>query len=100
MVEPILVHYPSRDRMQISAFLYLPWNLKKNGANAALVWPHGGPTAQSVNSFNRAIQFFVNQGYVVLCPNYRGSTGYGTVFKDANRFDMGGGDLADVVAGA
>ncbi|HEY2956030.1 MAG TPA: S9 family peptidase [Candidatus Eisenbacteria bacterium] len=100
MVEPILVHYPSRDRMQISAFLYLPWNLKKDGANAALVWPHGGPTAQSVNGFNRAVQFFVNQGYVVLCPNYRGSTGYGTGFKDANRFDMGGGDLADVVAGA
>ena len=100
MVEPHLVRYPSRDGMQISAFLYLPWNLKKDGANLAVVWVHGGPTAQSVNGFNRQIQYLVNHGYVVLTPNYRGSTGYGKAFMDANRFDMGGGDLADVVAGA
>ena len=100
MVEPVLVHYGSQGGMRISAFLYLPWNLKKDRSNPALVWPHGGPTAQSVNNWNRAVQFFANQGIAVLCPNYRGSTGYGTAFKDANRFDMGGGDLADVVAGA
>ncbi len=40
----------------------------------------------------------MNQGYVVIAPNYRGSTGYGKEFMDANRFDMGGGDLADCVA--
>jgi dipeptidyl aminopeptidase/acylaminoacyl peptidase len=53
-----------------------------------------------MNSFNRNIQFLVNQGYVVIAPNYRGSTGYGKEFMDANRFDMGGGDLADCVAAA
>lgn len=100
LVEPVLVRYPSRDGAQISAFLYLPWNLKKNGSHPAIVWVHGGPTSQSVNGFSRQIQYFANHGIVVLAPNYRGSTGYGKAFMDANRFDMGGGDLADVVAGA
>ncbi len=100
MVEPYLVHVPSRDGFLISAFLYLPWNLKRDGSNPAIVWVHGGPAAQSVNGFNRQVQYLVNHGYVVLAPNYRGSTGYGMKFQAANRWDMGGGDLADIVAGA
>jgi dipeptidyl aminopeptidase/acylaminoacyl peptidase len=100
MVEPYLVHYPSRDgKWTISAFLYVPFNMARNGQNAAIVYIHGGPTAQTMNSFNRFIQFAVNQGYMVLAPNYRGSTGYGKQFQHANLFDMGGGDLQDVLAG-
>ncbi|HEX4785942.1 MAG TPA: S9 family peptidase [Candidatus Sulfotelmatobacter sp.] len=100
MVEPYLVHYPSRDRKwTISAFLYVPFNMARNGQNAAIVYIHGGPTSQTVNSFNRFIQFAANQGYMVLAPNYRGSTGYGKEFQQANLFDMGGGDLQDVLAG-
>jgi dipeptidyl aminopeptidase/acylaminoacyl peptidase len=100
MVEPYLVHYPSRDRKwTISAFLYVPFNMARNGQNAAIVYIHGGPTAQTVNSFNRFVQYAVNQGYMVLAPNYRGSTGYGKEFQQANLFDMGGGDLQDVLAG-
>jgi dipeptidyl aminopeptidase/acylaminoacyl peptidase len=100
MVEPYLVHYPSRDgKWTISAFLYVPFNMARNGQNAAIVYIHGGPTAQTLNSFNRFIQFAVNQGYMVLAPNYRGSTGYGKEFQQANLFDMGGGDLQDVLAG-
>jgi dipeptidyl aminopeptidase/acylaminoacyl peptidase len=101
MVEPYLVHYPSRDgKWTISAFLYVPFNMARNGQNAAIVYIHGGPTSQTVNSFNRFIQYAVNQGYMVLAPNYRGSTGYGKEFQQANLFDMGGGDLQDVLAGA
>ncbi|HYM77186.1 MAG TPA: S9 family peptidase [Candidatus Dormibacteraeota bacterium] len=100
MVEPYLVHYPSRDgKWTISAFLYVPFNMARNGQNAAVVYIHGGPTSQSMNSFNRFVQFAVNQGYMVLAPNYRGSTGYGKEFQQANLFDMGGGDLQDVLAG-
>jgi len=100
MVEPYLVHYPSRDgKWTISAFLYVPFNMARNGQNAAIVYIHGGPTSQTVNSFNRFVQFAVNQGYMVLAPNYRGSTGYGKEFQQANLFDMGGGDLQDVLAG-
>jgi len=100
MVEPYLVHYPSRDgKWTISAFLYVPFNMVRNGQNAAIVYIHGGPTAQTLNSFNRFVQFAANQGYMVLAPNYRGSTGYGKEFQQANLFDMGGGDLQDVLAG-
>jgi dipeptidyl aminopeptidase/acylaminoacyl peptidase len=100
MVEPHLVHYPSRDgKWTISAFLYVPFNMARNGQNAAIVYIHGGPTSQTVNSFNRFVQFAANQGYMVLAPNYRGSTGYGKEFQQANLFDMGGGDLQDVLAG-
>ncbi len=100
LVEPYLVHYPSRDgKWTISAFLYLPYNMARNGQNAAIVYIHGGPTSQTMNSFNRFVQYAANQGYMVLAPNYRGSTGYGKEFQQANLFDMGGGDLQDVLAG-
>jgi dipeptidyl aminopeptidase/acylaminoacyl peptidase len=100
LVEPYLVHYPSRDgKWTISAFLYVPFNMARNGQNAAIVYIHGGPTSQTMNSFNRFIQYAANQGYMVLAPNYRGSTGYGKEFQQANLFDMGGGDLQDILAG-
>lgn len=101
MVEPFLVHYPSKDgKWTISAFVYVPYNLPRNGQHPAIVYIHGGPTSQTVNSFNRFVQFMANQGYIVIAPNYRGSTGYGKDFQHANLFDMGGGDLQDVVAAA
>jgi len=101
MVEPVLVRYPSNDgKWTISAFLYVPFNMQRSGKNAAIVYVHGGPASQTVNSFNRFVQYMVNQGYMVIAPNYRGSTGYGKEFKQANLFDMGGGDLADVLSAA
>lgn len=101
MVEPFLVHYPSRDgRWQISAWVYVPWNLERRPESPAVVYVHGGPASQSINSFHRLAQYLANRGYLVIAPNYRGSTGYGKEFHDANRFDLGGGDLEDVLAAA
>jgi dipeptidyl aminopeptidase/acylaminoacyl peptidase len=101
MVEPALVHYPSKDgKWTISAFVYVPFNLPRNGEHPAIVYVHGGPTAQTLNTFNRFVQYMANQGYLVIAPNYRGSTGYGKEFQQANLFDMGGGDLQDVLAAA
>jgi dipeptidyl aminopeptidase/acylaminoacyl peptidase len=101
MVEPSLVHYPSKDgKWHISAFVYVPYNAERNGKNAAVVFIHGGPEAQFQNFIVRSIQYLVNQGYFVIAPNYRGSTGYGKEFMDANHFDLGGGDLEDVISAA
>jgi dipeptidyl aminopeptidase/acylaminoacyl peptidase len=101
MVEPSLVHFPSKDgKWTISAFVYMPYNLPRNNQHPAIVYVHGGPTAQTMNGFNRFIQYVANQGYIVIAPNYRGSTGYGKEFQQANLFDMGGGDLQDVLATA
>ncbi len=101
MVEPHLVHYPSKDgKWTISAFVYMPYNLPHNAEHPAIVYVHGGPTSQTMNTFNRFVQYMVNQGYIVIAPNYRGSRGYGKEFQQANLFDMGGGDLQDVLAAA
>src|SRR5215831_5843486 len=101
MVAPALVHYPSKDgKWTISAFVYVPYNLPRNGQHPAIVYVHGGPSSQTMNTFNRFVQYMVNQGYLVIAPNYRGSTGYGEAFKQANLFDMGGGDLQDVLSAA
>jgi dipeptidyl aminopeptidase/acylaminoacyl peptidase len=101
MVEPYLVHYLSKDgKWTISAFVYVPYNLPHSPEHPAIVYVHGGPTSQTTNTFNRFVQYMANQGYIVIAPNYRGSTGYGKAFQQANLFDMGGGDLQDVLAAA
>jgi dipeptidyl aminopeptidase/acylaminoacyl peptidase len=101
MVEPSLVHYPSKDgKWTISALVYVPYNLPRNGEHPAIVYVHGGPTSQTTNTFIRFVQYMANQGYIVIAPNYRGSRGYGKAFQQANLFDMGGGDLQDVLAAA
>ncbi|HEX7285327.1 MAG TPA: S9 family peptidase [Candidatus Angelobacter sp.] len=101
LVQPFLVHYPSKDgKWQISAFVYVPYNAERNGKNAAVVYIHGGPDSQTQNSFSKSIQYLANQGFFVIAPNYRGSSGYGKEFEDANRYDMGGGDLQDVISAA
>jgi dipeptidyl aminopeptidase/acylaminoacyl peptidase len=46
------------------------------------------------------VQHLASRGCVVLAPNYRGSTGYGRAYQEAARFDLGGGDMRDVIAGA
>jgi len=66
----------------------------------AIVWVHGGPTGQDVACFDPYVQFLCSLGFAVLQVNYRGSTGYGRPFQEANRFDLGGGDADDVAQGA
>lgn len=101
MVEPSLVHYRSRDgKFQISAFVYAPHNQQRDHRRPAIVYIHGGPAWQTMNWFDRIIQYLVNQGYFVIAPNYRGSTGYGKEFTDANLMDAGGGELNDVLDAA
>ncbi len=101
LVEPQLVHYPSRDgKYTLSALVYAPYNQSRDQKAPAIMWVHGGPSSQSVADFNRGTQFLINKGYFVVQPNYRGSTGYGTNFMESNRNDLGGGDAQDVLAAA
>ncbi|HEX4165974.1 MAG TPA: S9 family peptidase, partial [Bryobacteraceae bacterium] len=95
-----LVHYRSFDGKIISAFLWMPFNLSPNGKAPGIVLPHGGPTGQTVDYFNREAAAFASRGYVCIAPNVRGSTGYGMEFQEANKKDLGGGDLRDEVYAA
>jgi len=93
-----LVHYKSFDGKIISALLWMPFNLKRNASNPALVIPHGGPTGQMVDYWNTQVAALTSRGYICIAPNPRGSTGYGLDFQKANFQDLGGGDLKDEVA--
>ena len=90
--------YTSFDGTLVSAVVTMPYNLKRNGRIPAIVLPHGGPTSQTNDNFSRYAAAFASRGYVVIAPNFRGSTGYGKAFQDANFKDLGGGDLKDTVA--
>lgn len=94
-----LVHYRSFDGKVITAVLQVPFNLKRDGSNPAILFPHGGPTWQSSDRWSRWSNALATRGYVVLMPNPRGSTGYGMEFQLANYQDLGGGDLKDEIYG-
>lgn len=94
------IYYPSFDEKSIPALLYHPHRLPTTKKLAAVVVAHGGPTDQFYREFDPLLQLLVGQGYVVLEPNVRGSTGYGVEFRDAALLDWGGGDLEDIAAGA
>jgi dipeptidyl aminopeptidase/acylaminoacyl peptidase len=64
-----------------------------------IVYPHGGPHSRSTGGFDFTVQLFAAHGYAVFQPNFRGSTGYGKKFLDANRFDLGGGEMRDILTG-
>jgi dipeptidyl aminopeptidase/acylaminoacyl peptidase len=94
-----IVRYKSFDGKIITALLWMPFNLKRDGSNPALVLPHGGPTGQMVDYWNTDVAALVSRGYICIAPNPRGSTGYGLDFQKANFQDLGGGDLKDEIAG-
>ena len=95
-----IVRYRSADGTVISAVLWIPFNAPRDGTSAAVVLAHGGPTGQTQDRFDANAVALASRGYFVIAPNPRGSTGYGRAFEEANRRDLGGGDLQDYVAGA
>ena len=95
-----IISYKSFDGKTISALLWMPFNLKRDGSNPALVLPHGGPTGQSGDYWSPRVAALVSRGYICIEANVRGSTGYGMEFQKANYQDLGGGDLQDEVYAA
>ena len=95
-----IVHYKTFDGKTISALMWVPFNLKRDNRNPALVLPHGGPTGQRVDYWSPEVASLTSRGYICIAPNVRGSTGYGLDFQKANYQDLGGGDLQDEVYAA
>jgi dipeptidyl aminopeptidase/acylaminoacyl peptidase len=79
-VAPSVVHYPTFDGRQIPALLFTPRDIDARGLQV-VVYVHGGPESQYRPNFNPVVQYLVNQGYAVLAPNVRGSTGYGYQYQ-------------------
>jgi dipeptidyl aminopeptidase/acylaminoacyl peptidase len=73
------VSYAARDGLQIPAYLTLPTGVEARQL-PLIVLPHGGPFLRDEWGYDTWVQFLANRGYVVLQPNFRGSTGYGRDF--------------------
>lgn len=83
-----LVRYKARDGLEIEGVLTTPKG--SEGKNLPLiVMPHGGPWGQDTLTYDYWSQFLASRGYLVLQPNFRGSTGYGTEFLNKGKGQMG-----------
>lgn len=85
--------------LTIEGLLYLPPQAGADHKVPLVVDVHGGPTGAFTDNWNAFTEFLVGQGWAVLRTNPRGSTGYGAAFAAANKNDMGGADLNDILAG-
>ncbi len=113
LIKPQLIKFKSFDGLEIPAFLYKPSNTtttptaainfekineKDNMKLGAVLSIHGGPTAQErpYYDYSGFYQYLVNNGIVVIAPNFRGSTGYGKSFEKKIYHDWGGNELKDL----
>ena len=93
------VRYKARDGLEIEAVVTTPKG--KTGPLPVIVMPHGGPYARDFVEWDWWTQFMASKGYVIIQPNYRGSSGYGTAFTDKGEGQWGlkmQDDLDDALA--
>ncbi len=88
----------SPDGTRIQSFALLPPDFKAGEPRPAILYLHGGPQAQFDRGFDFQAQLLAAQGYVMIMPNPRGSTGRGYAFCLAIWRDWGGVDYDDVMA--
>lgn len=96
--EPIT--YKARDGLELEAILIHPAE-RKRGGNPLVVIAHGGPESNFSNgwmtSYGRPGQVFAANGYAVVYPNYRGSTGRGVEFSKLDQHDYAEEEFNDLV---
>jgi Tol biopolymer transport system component/dienelactone hydrolase len=109
LTAPVAVHYPSRkDGKPVPATLMVDKNLDKTKKHPAIIWIHGSGADQnylawhpgSYRMYYAISQYFAQQGYVILTPDYRGSSGYSRDWTTGAFHDLGGGETQDVNGGA
>jgi dipeptidyl aminopeptidase/acylaminoacyl peptidase len=94
-----LTEYPARDGIMIPAYITRP---TADAPLPTVILPHGGPDSRDVGGFSFYAHFLASRGYLVLQPNFRGSSGYGHAWTRAGRGQWGNGlmqdDITDGVA--
>jgi dipeptidyl aminopeptidase/acylaminoacyl peptidase len=96
--KPEYIHFKSKDGTSVAGYLYKPADYDAAKKNPTLLHPHGGPVGQYSASFDHLAQLFAANGYAVLLPNPRGSSGYGQKFCEAIFADWGNKDYQDDMA--
>ncbi len=81
----------STDGLEIQGWLYRT----PRPARGTIVVVHGGPTDHSQDWLDAEIQFLVHEGFHILDPNYRGSTGFNLAYREAIKQDGWGGREQD-----
>ena len=84
------------DGMTIPAYLFQPLNKRGTKGHAAMVWVHGGVHGDWSTLYFPFVKEAIDRGYVIIAPDYRGSTGYGAAHYNA--IDYGGKEVDDVAA--
>ncbi|PYU84682.1 MAG: S9 family peptidase [Acidobacteria bacterium] len=92
------VHFKSKDGTIISGYLYKPVDYVPGKKYPTILRPHGGPVWAYYAEFDHLPQLLAANGYAVLFPNPRGSTGYGQDFAKAIWADWGNKDFQDDMA--
>jgi dipeptidyl aminopeptidase/acylaminoacyl peptidase len=82
--------------LDVPAYLFEPLRKRGRGEHAALVWVHGGVHGDWGIGYLPFVKEAVARGYVVIAPEYRGSTGYGA--EHFRAIDYGGYEVDDVTS--
>lgn len=95
-----VIKWKSKDGSEIEGLLTYPVNYEKGRKYPLILNVHGGPAGVFTQGYTAPgsiypIQAFAQEGYAVLRPNPRGSSGYGATFRRANINDWGFGDYDD-----
>ena len=88
----------SADGMEIPAYLFAPLQKRGPRGHAAMIWVHGGVHGDWAITMWPFVREAVERGYVIICPEYRGSTGYGE--QHYKEIDYGGYEIDDVLTAA
>jgi dipeptidyl aminopeptidase/acylaminoacyl peptidase len=84
------------DGLEIPAYVFSPLNKRGARGHAAMVWVHGGVHSDMQETYLPFIREAVQRGYVIVTPDYRGSTGHGKELYEA--IDYGGKEIDDVIS--
>jgi dipeptidyl aminopeptidase/acylaminoacyl peptidase len=98
LTAPEYVKFKSKDGTMVAGYLYKPLDYVPGKKYPAILRPHGGPVWSYYAEFTHLAQLFAANGYVVLYPNPRGSTGYGQAYAKAIDADWGNKDFQDDMA--
>jgi len=92
------LQFTSADGTPVDAFFVRPLNYEVGKKYPTILWLHGGPASQFTYSYSEVAQLFAANGYAVIMPNPRGSTGYGQEFAHGTVAKWGWKDFEDVMA--
>ncbi len=97
-VAPQLIRFTTFDGRSLPAFYYRPQTPPPDGGYPCILYVHGGPASQQRPDFDVRFQYFLSQGYALLVPNVRGSTGYGREYMMLDDVERRMDSVADLKA--